>query len=257
MTVPILQFEGVAFSYRRHAAPVFEDLSLDFPRGAVSALIGPNGAGKSTLLFLALGWLRPAAGCVRLEGRPLEKYSRRETGRRMALVPQREHITFEYSVLEYVLLGRTPYLSPLAQPGPEDTAAAVEALERAGLVELARRPVQTLSGGERQLALIARALAQQPSLLLLDEPTSHLDLHNKARMVDLLRTLGREGVSIVMTTHEPELASALATHVVLLERGRVLCAGPPGDVLTAERLGSLYRMPVEVVEVSGRRVVLW
>jgi len=257
MTQAILQFDSVSFTYRRTALPVIKDLSLDFPHGNITALIGPNGAGKSTLLFMALGWLRPASGRVLLDGRLLLQYSRRETGRRMALVPQSEHISFEYSVLEYVLLGRTPYLDPLSQPGPADTAVALDSLERVGLVGLAQRPVQALSGGERQLALIARALTQRPGLLLLDEPTAHLDLHNKAHLVDLLRSLQRDGVSIIMTTHEPELASALATHVVLLECGRVLCAGPVADVLTSDHLGRLYRMPLDVVEVSGRRVVLW
>ncbi len=257
MTGAILRLEKLSFSYARDAAPVLEDLSLDLPRGGITALLGANGAGKSTLLFLCLGWLRPRAGLVLLHDRPLAQYSRSETGRQMALVPQREHITFDYSVLEYVLLGRVPYLAPLSQPGSADYTIAYSSLERVGLAALARRPVQTLSGGERQLALIARALAQQPRLLLLDEPTSHLDLHNKANLVALVRALHRDGVSIVLTTHEPELAAALATHVVLLDQGRVLCSGPASETLTSEHLGQLYRIPIEVVEFAGRRVVLW
>jgi len=257
MTDAILRFESVSFSYRRTAAPVIEDLSLDFPMGGITTLLGPNGAGKSTLLFMALGWLRPASGRVLLEDRPLCGYSRRETGRLMALVPQSEHLSFDYSVLEYVLLGRIPHLDPLSQPGSADTAIALNSLERVGLAGFEHRPVQALSGGEKQLALIARSLTQQPKVLLLDEPTSHLDLHNKSHLAGLLRSLQGDGVSIIMTTHEPELASTLATHVVLLECGRVLCAGVPAGVLTSEHLGRLYRMPLEVVEVSGRRVVLW
>jgi len=257
MTGPILRFENLVFSYTRDSVPVLEDLSLELPHGGITALLGANGAGKSTLLFLCLGWLRPRAGRVLLNDRPLERYSRGETGRQMALVPQREHITFDYSVLEYVLLGRVPYLAPLSQPGSADYTIAYNSLERVGLAALARRPVQTLSGGERQLALIARALTQQPRLLLLDEPTSHLDLHNKANLSGLIRALHQDGVSIVLTTHEPELAAALATHVVLLDRGCVLSSGPPSETLTSDQLSRLYRIPIEVVEVAGRRVVLW
>jgi iron complex transport system ATP-binding protein len=257
MTGAILRFENLSFSYTRDAMPVLEDLSLELPRGGITALLGANGAGKSTLLFLGLGWLRPRAGRILLQDRPLARYSRSETGRQMALVPQREHITFDYSVLEYVLLGRVPYLAPLSQPASADYAIAYSSLERVGLAALARRPVQTLSGGERQLALIARSLAQQPRLLLLDEPTSHLDLRNKANLVSLVRALHQDGVSIVLTTHEPELAAALATHVVLLDRGRVLCSGPVSETLTSDQLGRLYGIPIEVVEFAGRRVVLW
>jgi iron complex transport system ATP-binding protein len=126
-----------------------------------------------------------------------------------------------------------------------------------GLEDFAHRSVTTLSGGEQQLAMIARSLAQQPQLLLLDEPTAHLDLHNKARLAGLLQTLQRDGVSIVFTTHEPELAAAVASFAVLLDRGRLLCAGPVREVLTSDLLSRLYRIPLEVVDLSGRRLVLW
>ena len=253
----MMRFDGVSYGYRASSLPALQDVSLTIPRGSITAVLGPNGAGKSTLLFLALAWLQPSRGRISLDGRPMGHYSRRAMGRLMGLVPQREHIPFEYSVLEYVLLGRLPYLAPLEQPGTRDYEVSLAALEQVGLCQFADRSVFQLSGGERQLVLIARSLAQQPGLLLLDEPTSHLDLHNKSRLVALLRQLQAQGVSILMTTHEPELASALASLVVLLDGGKVLFCGPPDEALTSQHLSLLYRLPVEVAAVSGRRVVLW
>jgi iron complex transport system ATP-binding protein len=221
------------------------------------AILGPNGAGKTTLLHTALGRLKPQAGKVLLENRPLSEFSRREIGQRMGLVPQSERIPFDYSLLDYSLFGRTPYLQPLEMPGEKDCQVAMQALTLVGMAEMANRSINSLSGGERQMVMIARALAQQPGLLLLDEPTSHLDLSNKGRLVKLLRRLSAEGVTIALTTHEPEVAAMLATHLVLMRQGRVLQAGPLAEVLTAPYLSACYGVPVEVLEVEGRRLVLW
>jgi iron complex transport system ATP-binding protein len=257
MTPPIVRFEQLTFSYRADQPPLLADFELEIPAGRTTAILGPNGAGKSTLLFLTLGWLRPMYGRVWLGDRPLEDYTRREKGQFMSLVPQREQLTFAYSVLEYVLLARAPYLAGLAAPAEADYAIAANALQQAGLNGFAHRSILELSGGERQLVLLARALTQQPRLLLLDEPTTHLDLHNKARIRRLLHQLQHQGVTILMTTHEPELALELASHVVLLDQGRLLYAGSVADGLTSERLSRLYQSPVEVRQVAGRRVVLW
>ena len=171
----ILRFEQVAFTYT-NGKEVLHTLSLDLREGCPTVILGPNGSGKTTLLHIALGWLKPSNGRVLLAGKPLRAYSRRELGQWMGLVPQSEHTPFEYSLLEYVLLGRAPYLHPLAMPEASDYARAQAALERVGMGELSGRSILRLSGGERQLVLVARALAQETRLLLLDEPTSHLDL---------------------------------------------------------------------------------
>ena len=253
----MIRFDSVSYRYRPGLPPALAEVSLDLPKGQVTAVLGPNGAGKSTLLFLALAWLQPCLGRITLDGRPLANYSRREMGRLMGLVPQREHIQFEYSVVEYVLLGRLPHLAPLEQPGEEDYSVAFDALQQVGMDRFAHRSVLKLSGGEKQLVLIARSLAQQPSFLLLDEPTSHLDLHNRSRLIALLRQFQARGVTILMTTHEPELASALASTVILVNEGKVLFCGTAEQALTTENLSSLYRLPVEVVQLGDRRIVLW
>jgi iron complex transport system ATP-binding protein len=232
-------------------------VSLDVQAGAVVAVLGPNGVGKTTLLLLALGWLRPAAGRVLLDGRPLATFTPRGRGQTMALVPQSEHVPFEYTVLEYVLLGRAPHLPPLGAPGADDMVRAEGSLGRVGLPDFGRRKITTLSGGERELVLVARALAQEPRLLLLDEPTSHLDLANKRRVADVVRDLAASGVTVVLTTHEPDLAAVVASDLVLLRDGSVLAAGPAAQVFDGAGLSATYGIPVQVVEAGGRRVVVW
>lgn len=253
----LLKFEALSYAYPTSDHPVMDSFTLAIPAGTVTAILGPNGAGKTTLLGLAQGWLKPQKGAVWLNGQPLQSYGRRALGQWMGLVPQSEHIPFEYSLLEFVLLGRAPHLAPLAMPGDVDCEIAAAALRQVGMYELQERSILSLSGGERQLVLVARALAQEPKLLLLDEPTSHLDLSNKGRLVGLLRRLLTEGVTILFTTHEPEVASALATHLVLMKKGSVLHTGTFQDVFTTQNLSDLYQLPVSVAEIQGKKVALW
>jgi len=257
MSTPLLAFQNIAFRYQPRNGQVLRQLALEIEAGTVTAILGPNGVGKTTLLHLALGWLKPESGQVFLDGKPLGSYSRHELGQWMGLVPQSEHMPFDYSVLEYVLLGRTPYLKPLEMPGEQDCLIAQQALDQVGLGGLERRAITKLSGGERQLVLLARALAQRPKLLLLDEPTSHLDLSNKSRLLGLIQKLVGQGVTILLTTHEPEVAATIATHLVLMERGHIYHTGPLDQVLTTERLTVTYGVPVQVVGLGKRRVILW
>jgi iron complex transport system ATP-binding protein len=171
-------------------------------------------------------------------------------------VPQDEHIPFDFSVLEYVLLGRAPYLGPLAMPGEADYRMALDALHMAGLDDLMHRPVPNLSGGERQLAVVARTLAQQPRILLMDEPAAHLDLSNQGRLLEIMRSLAAGGTTLVFTTHDPNLAAAVAGFAVLMRQGQILDDGPVQAVLTSEALSTTYGVDVQVVQVEGRRVVL-
>jgi len=253
----LLKFEQLRFQYPLARQALMQDFNLEIEPGTVTAILGPNGAGKTTLLHLALGWLKPQSGQILLGQRPLKEYTRRELGQWIGLVPQNEHVPFEYSLVEFILLGRAPYLPALGMPARQDYEIALDALHQVGLAEMRDRSILNLSGGERQLILVARALAQQPRLLLLDEPTSHLDLSNKGRLIHLLRELSASGVTILFNTHEPEVASALATHLVLVQKGQVLKTGTLAEVFTDQNLSHLYQLPVEVIEVSGRKVALW
>jgi iron complex transport system ATP-binding protein len=256
MSDEMIALAGVRFSYNGREKAVLQDLSLTLPAGAITAILGPNGSGKTTLLHLILGVLSPQGGAIRLAGLPQAGYSRRQMSQLIGLVPQEEYSPFDFSVLEYVLLGRAPYLGPLEMPGEADYRLARAALQTTGLTHLQDRPIPNLSGGERQLAAVARALAQQPRILLLDEPTAHLDLGNKARIIEILRSLAGKGVAIVLTTHDPEVAAAIAGFVVLMRRGEVLAAGEADTVLTAEQLSATYGVEVRVFQIEGRRVIL-
>lgn len=257
MNSSLLSFHQVRFGYNRRTLPVLDGLDLSLKEGRITAILGPNGAGKTTLLYLALGWLKPWAGVIRLSGKPVDTFSRRALGQQIALIPQSEHIPFEYTVLEYVLLGRAPYLPPLGMPAQADVKIAYEALEKVGIANLFDHSILAISGGERQLVLAARALAQEPRLLLLDEPTSHLDLSNKYRLVKILKGLQECGTTILMTTHEPDLAIAVSDEAILMQRGSVLISGPTAEVATGENLSRIYHVPVKIIPVEGKKQVVW
>lgn len=254
---PLLRFEQVSFRYEWRAQSVLSDISFSLPAHQVTVLFGPNGCGKTTLLYLTLGWLKAEKGAIWVEGRPLSSLSRRERGRFMALVPQSEYVPFEYSVLEYVLLGRAPHLPSLAEPSQTDLEIAFGALGRVGIEHLANQSMQALSGGERQLVLIARALTQQPRLLLLDEPTAHLDLQNTYSLVEVLRALKQHGMTIFMTSHDPQVVLALADQVVILRQGKVLRHGTLDEAFTSEVLQAVYSIPLQVKVVDGKKTLQW
>lgn len=253
-----LSFENVVFSYPgAKETEVLKGLSLSAPAGTITALLGPNGVGKSTLLGLALGWLRPEKGSVSLFGEPISGLTRSHLGRTVALVPQSEYIPFEFTVAEYALLGRAPYLRPLEIPKQADLEMVRGVLNEVGILHLRGRSVTELSAGERQLLLLARALVQEPEILLLDEPSSHLDLANKRRLLEILKARLRRGLSAVLTSHDPHFAAALASKVCLLEGGRAFAAGTPLDILTPANLRRTYGVPVDVRILDGEPVVLW
>ncbi len=252
----LLTLHNVRFHYDGQEHEVLSGISLGVPERTITSLLGPNGAGKTTLLHTMLGRLHPSAGEVRFEGRPLTSYSRREQSRRIGLVPQTENAAFEFSVLDYVLLGRTPYLGMLELPRAEDYEAAEAALSFVGIAHLRARTVTTLSGGERQMVTVARALAQRPRLLLLDEPTAHLDLGNWGRIISMMRQLRAEGITVVFTTHDPNIAALVADNVVLMRQGQVLHSGPRDQVLNTFALRETYGVSVQVEQINGRLVVL-
>jgi iron complex transport system ATP-binding protein len=253
---PILSLSCVDFAYSPERPPALRNVSLDVPPGARVAILGPNGGGKTTLLHVLLGILAPASGTLLVDGKPPGAYARRDISRIVGLVPQREHVPFDFALLDYVLLGRAPYLGPLEMPGAADLDAARRAIDAVGLLAHAHHPVTALSGGERQLAMIARSLAQAPRVLLLDEPTSHLDLANRRAVQNVLLAQAQRGIAIVFTTHDPSLADGIADQAVLVRDGAILAAGPLESIFTPERLSAAYGIPIQVAACGSRRIVL-
>jgi iron complex transport system ATP-binding protein len=227
--------------------PVLTDVSLDVRAGALVGILGPNGSGKTTLLRLLSGTRRPTAGHLHLDGRPLHDVTRRALARRVAVVPQETHLAFDYSVMEMVLMGRHPHLGVFEVEGPADMAAARDALDATGASHLEARDFATLSGGEKQRVVIAAALAQATDVLLLDEPTSSLDLGAQLDIAQLLVELNRaRGVTIVVSTHDLNLAAGICRDLVLLRDGRVVASGATADVLTPANVQALYDVDADV-----------
>ncbi|MCE1169957.1 MAG: ABC transporter ATP-binding protein [Azovibrio sp.] len=236
-----LEARHLAFAYRQRL--VLDGISLSLKPGQVVSLLGSNGAGKSTLLRLLLGLLQPARGELLRDGKPLEQWPRRQLARQLAYVPQIHSTPFPYTVTEVVLLGRLPAGSLFRSPSREDREIAAAALEQVGIPHLAERPYTEISGGERQLALIARALAQGARLLIMDEPATGLDYGHQLRLLERLGQLAAAGYGVLMSTHHPEHALLASTRVLLLENGRIRAAGPPEQVLNPANLQALYDIP--------------
>jgi len=243
--------EGLAYRYPESARPALLDLSLAIPAGTTTAVLGPNGSGKSTLLRLLLGVLHPTAGSVDFRGRPLSRWGREALSREVGVVPQGEEAAFPMTVRELVGMGRYPHLGAWRRESEADRDAVDEAMRRCDVHDLAARPVPTLSGGERQRARLARALAQEAATLALDEPTAALDVAHEMAIFELLRALGRGGRTVLLVTHNLNLAARYADRLVLLDRGRLAAEGAPGEVLTRETVERVYGWPVRIVPHAG------
>jgi len=236
--------------------PVVDRVEVTVADGEWLALIGPNGAGKTTLLR-AIARLVPFSGEIALAGRPVTELSRGELARLVAVVPQEPTTPPWMTVAEYVLLGRTPHLGPLAKEGARDRDAAARSLARLDLLPLADRRLGTLSGGEKQRVVVARALAQEARIVLLDEPTASLDIGHQQQALELLDGLREEsGLTLVAAMHDLTLAALYADRMVLLDGGRVAADGAPGDVLTEEAIARHYGASTDVVAVGARLAVV-
>lgn len=232
--------------------PVGRDISLSIEPGTVMALLGPNGGGKTTLFKVMLGLLAPQSGRVLLDDADLADVPRRDVARALGYVPQAHAGYFPFTVLDVVLMGRAPRLGPFATPGARDRDIAAASLDTLGALHLADAIYTRISGGERQLVLIARALAQEPRLLIMDEPTASLDFGNQLRVLDQIESLSRRGIGVIFSTHDPDHAFACADTAALLHDGTIVAAGPPADVITAQALQRLYGVAVDIVTI-GRR----
>ena len=223
------------------------DVSVRIAPGSLTGLLGPNGCGKTTLLRLLSGVLKPELGSVRLGDREIRTLSPRALAQQIAVVPQETHPAFDFTVMEMVLMGRHPHLGAFQLEGPADIAIAREAMTATGITHLAGRAYMTLSGGEKQRVVIASALAQQPKVLLLDEPTASLDLGYQLEIASLLKQLNRErGVTMVLATHDLNLAASVCDTLVLVREGRVLMQGAAREVLTSSTVEQLYGVIADV-----------
>ena len=243
-----LEARALAFGYRGH--PVGRDVSLTLFAGEIVCLLGPNGGGKTTLFKTLLGLLSPQGGVVLLDGSDLGKLDRAAIARRVGYVPQATTGYFPFLVEDIVLMGRTAHLPLFATPSARDREIAREAIARMGLAPLARTEYTRISGGERQLVLIARALAQGTPLLVMDEPTASLDFGNQVKVLERVTALARDGIGVLLSTHDPDQAFLCGDRVVLLRAGAVLAQGTPGTTLTAESLHALYGVAVDIIEVA-------
>jgi iron complex transport system ATP-binding protein len=245
----MLETREVSFSYagRARVPLVLDRVSLRIEQGVIAALLGPNGSGKSTLIRVMSGLVAPFAGEVRIDGRSMAQLARRDLARRLAVVPQETHTTFDFNVIDMVLMGRYAHLGPFELEGADDLAVARDALAATGTTALESRSFSSLSGGEKQRVVIASALAQASDLLLLDEPTASLDLAYQFEIAALLRRLNAErGTTMLVSTHDLNLAAAVCDRSILLKSGRVLAQGPTREILTADSIRELYGIEADV-----------
>jgi len=253
--------KDITFSYTgRPEKAVFRHVDFSVRAGDVFCLLGPNGTGKSTLLKCLARILQPQEGKIRLDGRDVAALGPSAMAKKTAYVPQTQVSAFPFLIRDIVVMGRAPHLSLFASPSRKDSEIAARAMETAGVLHLADRPCNSVSGGEWQLTLIARALAQDPEILLLDEPTSHLDIGNQLKILTVVKGLADQGLTIVMASHFPDHALLVATVAAILNQGRLVCRGKAEEVITERNLRQTYGVDVKVLYIGDgvdRKVCLF
>ncbi len=246
---PLIKVEDISFGYTRKT--VLNDVNLSIKAGEVVTLLGPNGCGKSTLIKIILGLLRPARGGIFFNGKNILQVGSKSLAREIAYVPQIHKSSFPYKVMDMVLMGRIPHKTFFFRYSKADVNIAGDALERLSIPHLADRPYTEISGGERQLTLIARALAQGAKTFIMDEPASGLDYGNQLRLLDQIIKLSREGYTFIKSTHSPEHALWIADRVIMIKNGAVVADGACDDVISPENLFHLYNARVNVLKLNG------
>ena len=244
-----LAARGLCYGFRDRV--VGDGVDMTLAPGEIACVLGPNGSGKTTLLRTLLGLLPPLGGEVTLDGKPLDEWRVRDRATKLAYVPQASESYFDFTLRETVEMGRTAHRGVFASASPRDREQATTALERVGLAALADRPIHRVSGGERQLALIARALATEASHLLMDEPAASLDFGNQALILEELALLRGSGSAVLFSTHHPDHALRIADRAILIKAGRVMAAGGATEVLNSENLSALYGRPIDVATVTS------
>jgi iron complex transport system ATP-binding protein len=240
-----IALKNIHFGYE--SFELFVDFSLPIAEGEFLGVIGPNGAGKTTLLRLAAGILKPRLGDVMISGKNIKTLSRVEIAKTVGLVPQESYFAFDFTVLEVVLMGRHPYLKRFQRPKPDDVRKALEALEFTDALQFKDKSINRISAGEKQRVILARSLAQEPRILLLDEATAHLDITHQVAVMDILNRLHQKGITIVFLVHDLNLASSNCSRMLLLDRGRIVACDIPEKVLRPELIEQVYRVKPYIV----------
>ena len=245
---PVVKAQHVAFSYVPDK-PVLKDINFEVHAGEVLMILGANGCGKTTLMRTLIGERKGFTGSIEIQGKPLKEYSDLEMARNVAMVFQDHNAPFPYSVIDVVKMARAPYLPVFGRPTKRDVQIAYEALEIVGMSHVAEEPYTNLSGGQRQMVLIARALAQQTDLILMDEPTSSLDYRNSAIVINTATKMAFEqNKAVIMITHAPDQAFYYPSKAALMKNGEFFAYGPSEEVLTSENLSNVYNMHIKVLE---------
>ncbi len=253
----MIAVNDIFYRHPHASAAVLNGITFEAESGMLTAVLGPNGSGKTTLFKCISGLWSPQGGDVLFQGRSIKDYPPRKTARIISVVPQEHEPPFPYSVFEAVTMGRAAHLGMFSTPSQGDYSKAEAAIEQVGIAHLKDRPYTGVSGGERQLVLIARALAQDAPVMLLDEPTSHLDFKNQVLVLTKVNEIVRQkSVAALMTVHDPNLAMLFSDRVVLINNGCVVAQGQPHEVITEENLSSLYGIDVVVLKVNGLRMIM-
>ena len=250
MIATIYEVKDLSFSYHSGNCRVLDEVSLQLDKGDILCVLGPNGAGKTTLLNCMAGLLRPDAGSVRLCGRNLHEMKTKEIARLVGYVPQMHTPAFDYTVLDFVVMGCAPKTGTFNRPGKDDEALCMEILRSMGIDDLADKSYLDISGGERQQVLIARAIAQRPAVILFDEPTAHLDYGNQHRVLNRIKKMAEEGFSIVITTHNPDHALLLGDKAAIVSKQGHLQQGKVKDIITKETLREVYDIDLHLEYVK-------
>lgn len=251
-----ITIKNLRYRYLISKTDVLRGISLQIPEGKVTALLGPNGSGKSTLFKVLIKALNPYEGDVHVNGENLKDISVDALSKIIAWVPQEEDSLFPYTVLDYVLLGRTPHLGFFNMPSTKDEEIARNVLTQLNLSNVAHRKVPTLSGGEKKLVSIARALVQESDTLILDEPTAHLDIGNKMKVLNIIRGMANLGKTVIFSTHDPNEVFLVADNVAIMNNGEIAGEGPPTTVITEETLEKVYGVPVIMQRINETQVLV-
>ncbi|MFC1851078.1 ABC transporter ATP-binding protein [candidate division CSSED10-310 bacterium] len=253
---PLISISNLLFAYNETF--VLKNIDLEIYRGETCFILGPNGSGKTTLIHCINGLLTPQKGTVRIGKSDIQSLTLRQRACFIALVAQESQATFPYNVIDMVVMGRTPHLNFLDKPDAADYDMAWHILENIGIQKLARRPYTRLSGGEKQMVRLARALAQDSTILLLDEPTAHLDIKNAYTIMDTIQVIAQErGLTVVATVHDPNIALRYARRVIMIERGKIFTSGPIDQVMTSENLTRLYQMPLDTTTIGDTIFIIY